>query len=1016
LHAHSEITRQLKEARKPEGNMELNQNRSSAVGGITIDDSGIIKSFDATAETIFGYIADEVVGHNVTCLMPEPYHSEHDGYLARYLHKGDPHVIGKGREVVGQRKDGTTFPLWLAVNEVRLGGEHIFVGSILDLSRNKAVESDLARSLEVTRAILDTAVNPIITINPDGAIRSFNPAAEQLFGYESDEVINHNVKKLMPEPYHSEHDGYLHRYLEGGAPHVIGTGREVVGQRKDGTTFPMHLSVGAMELADGRMFVGIITDITEQKAAEEELRQHRDHLEDLVAMATAEVKAIVQTAVSGIVTIDESGIIHLFNPSAEELFGWKSKELVGKNVSFLMEEPHAAQHDGYLNRYLETGEARIIGIGREVVAKRKDGSTFPANLAVGHTRLSDKHRLFVAFISDISAQKRNEAALKQAKEEAEAGAQAKAAFLANMSHEIRTPMNSIMGFAEVVLQAPELTPETVGHVRTILNSSKSLLGLINDILDVSKLESGKFTLETVCFHLPNALAEALRTVEQRATEKGLAVKIKYDPALPMHFVGDPSRLRQVILNLMGNAIKFTKQGEVTIQVLSGQEDELLHFMVTDTGIGMTQGQVEKVFESFSQADSSTTRRFGGTGLGTTISKQIVELMGGEIWVESEPDKGSAFHFTAHMPEAINTEGCLYEEVATIIDEYVSPRLFRVLLAEDIVENATLATLRLEQQGHEIYWAKNGLEVVEAFRNGQYDLILMDVMMPKLDGLDATRKIRELEQETKAHIPILALTASVMQEDHARCLASGMDSIEAKPIDFNNLFAAIEQHVPEGKGKPNSSRIIEIDHSAELDLSPLQGVADIAKALQTWRNPRAYAKALVSFAKEQADDAVEIERLLTKIPGDMEPARVIAHALKGVAGNLVLEQVAQLAIDIDAALKSDQQQALQMTGALNHALVAAVTAIGNLALPDTEITPLKIFDAIAAGDLMVELLSVLDELNPDAAEPALTRLAEYISESDLAPIRQEMEAFDFDAAKSKALILAGKMDLNLGEKQ
>ncbi len=272
----------------------------------------------------------------------------------------------------------------------------------------------------------------------------------------------------------------------------------------------------------------MVTDMTELKAREDEVRQHRDHLEELVALATAEIKAIVQTAVSGIVTIDQEGIVHIFNPSAEVLFGWSREELIGQNVSMLMEDA-LAKNTRVSQAIRKTGEKNVIGTGREITAKRKDGSLFPAHLAVGHTEFTDGRHYFVGFVTDITDQKRREAELKQAKEKAEAGARAKAAFVANMSHEIRTPMNAVIGFTEVALKDTGMAEETRGHLRTILTSGRSLLGIINDILDVSKMESGKFGLETVCFHLPNTLAEALKTVASKAGEKGLDVSLDYDP-------------------------------------------------------------------------------------------------------------------------------------------------------------------------------------------------------------------------------------------------------------------------------------------------------------------------------------------------------------------------------------------------------------------------------------------------------------------------------------------------------
>ncbi|MBF0135220.1 MAG: CHASE domain-containing protein [Magnetococcales bacterium] len=873
---------------------------------------------------------------------------------------------------------------------------------------------DLRRSEATVRAILDTAVTPIITIRASGKIQSFNPSAEKLFGYASREVLEQNVNMLMPEPYRSEHDGYLARYLREGEPRIIGRGRELAGRRKDGSIFPMHLSVGEVTVTGESMFVGIVVDISERISAEAELLRHRDHLEELVSIATAEVKAIVQTAVNGIITIDESGIIHVFNPSAEMLFGWTREEILGKNVSLLMQEPFSSQHNDYIQRFYKTGEARIIGSGREITAKRKDGSTFPAHLAVGHARLSATKHYFVGFVADITQQKRNEADLRQAKEDAEAGARAKAAFMANMSHEIRTPMNAVIGFAEVLLQDAGLAPASRQHVKTILSSARALLGIINDILDISKLESGKFVLETVCFHLPNFMTDTLRTVEHRAAEKSLKISIDLDTALPNRLLGDPTRLRQVMLNLVGNAIKFTEKGQISITVQAGEKPDMLLFAVRDTGIGMTPEQMAKVFEPFSQADASTTRRFGGTGLGTTISKQIVAMMGGTIRVESELGKGSVFLFTVHLPPASGDEECLYEESDILAEGYLSPRLFRILLAEDIEANATLALLRLQKQGHHVTWVKNGLEAVAAYREQSCDLILMDVMMPELDGLEATRKIRALEKESGTHIPILALTASVMREENEQCLAAGMDGVEAKPIDFNRLFLTMEQTVPAGVGQPDTTQHTSHIVQPRIDFSSLAGVADHEKALKNWQDSTAYVKALASFAHERLHDADTMRQLMTNHPDDGEPARRMAHALKGVAGNLALDRIAGLAKQVDTDLREGRRQAVAARlEDLHHALTDAAAAIGRLSSMADESPPTgQPFAAETVQNLLGKLAVVLDDLNPDSVEPVLSRLAEYIARSDLAPIQKSVDAFDFDEAKHQTIVLAEKLGLHL----
>lgn len=596
---------------------------------------------------------------------------------------------------------------------------------------------------------------------------------------------------------------------------------------------------------------------------------------------------------------------------------------------------------------------------------------------------------------------------------AEAANRAKSEFLANMSHEIRTPMNAIIGFSEEVLQQPELPGQTTKYVETILGSGKSLMRLINDILDISKLESGKMELELTCFHLPNALNDALRSLEYQAKEKRLELSIRYDRRLPNYFIGDPLRLRQVILNLAGNALKFTEHGGVELTVQPGAEPDLLYFQVIDSGIGMTREQVERIFDSFSQADASTTRRFGGTGLGTTISKQIIEMMQGSIWVESEPGEGSTFHFTSHLVETEAHEGCLFGQQTFVEEAYHSPRLFKILLAEDIEANATLLKLRLERIGHTVGWVMNGREAVEEVQNSAYDLVLMDIQMPEMDGMSATRKIREIEQKEGGHLPILAMTASIMDEDKADCIEAGMDGVEGKPIDFNRLFQVMEQTVPAGQGVPISSHRVELESEESADLTPLDGVVDYVKALKVWQTEGPYIKALRSFVGEHSDDAAEMERLLQESPDGAEPARRLAHALKGVAGNLSIGAVAELAAEIDERLKSEGGDAVG--GALkqlSQALSRTAEVVNRLALPEnSRAVAAEEFDEGVVKELLVKLFEALETLNPDVVEPVIEQLARYLPPGELVAIQREVENFDFEAAdvQVKAMVKTLKID-------
>ncbi|QPK63622.1 PAS domain S-box protein [Methylomonas sp. LL1] len=748
--------------------------------------------------------------------------------------------------------------------------------------------------------------------------------------------------------------------------------------------------------------IGSITDITERKAAEAQLIEYREHLEQLVAMATTEVQAIVKTAVNGVISIDATGAIRVFNPAAESLFGWKAEEVIGKNVSLLMPEPFAGEHDGHIQRFLQTNQSTILGIEREVVAQRKDGSVFPANLAVGHGIISEGRHIFVGFIADISSQKQVEQELRLAKEAAEAAAKAKANFLANMSHEIRTPMNTIIGFAEVALQNKALSPDTREHVRTILGSGKHLLNVINDILDFSKIEAGKVELESVCFNLHFAVQETLQTIGLRAAEKGLKIELRIAPDLPRFFSGDPNRLRQVILNLVGNAVKFTESGVISVLIEQAEGEDMLHFAISDTGIGMTVEQADRIFDSFSQADTTTSRRFGGTGLGTTISKQIVEMMGGRIWVESALGRGSTFHFTIRLPSTMAQDSCLYLESPQLVMDYFSPRCFKVLLAEDIEANATLARLRLEQQGHSVVWVKNGREAVDAFSQGGFDLILMDLQMPVLDGINATKQIRQLEHAGGGRIPILALTASVLKHEKILCTEAGMDAIIGKPIDVNELLEQMELLTPKGVGQPRTAIKLESTPQIPIDFSPLSSVADTGKGLQTWREALVYAHALIRFAEEHGNDAARMAALFAENPNNLGIIERLAHALKGVAGNLALIEVARLAVKLDDRLKQEQLENIAAEfSALDTALKASVAAIRQLQLPEKQpILARQAIDTERVAGLLRQLLVALDGLNPDRVEPIVQQLEPYLDQGELKTIQHEVDNFDFDAAKAE----------------
>ena len=832
------------------------------------------------------------------------------------------------------------------------------------------------------------------------------------------------------------------RLMESGDPVIAKEEKETW---PDGRSTWVSTSKMPLRDRDGNIVgtFGISRDITDEKLAMQALK--RSELLN---------RLIVATALDAFVAMDSEGTIVNWNPQAETTFGWKYEEAIGQPVvDLLVPGRHRNQFSKRLAVFLKTGEGEFLDAHLELTALHRNGDEFPVEATISPIE-QQGNWLFSAFVHDISGRKQAERELRTSKENAEQASRAKSDFLANMSHEIRTPMNAILGMTELVLDT-ELATTQREYLTMVRESSDVLLNLINDILDFSKIEAGQLDLDPRVFNLRDSLGDTLKSLAVRADRVDLELACHIDSAVPVWVVGDSARLRQIVVNLVGNAIKFTEHGEVVLHVEVDQQDDnstLLHFAVADTGIGIAQEKLKTIFEAFQQADTSTTRRYGGTGLGLTICSRLVALMGGSVWAESLLGQGSTFHFTGrfglsdeapaipkrrivqgtrvlvvddnetnrlildemlrnwgmtvtcvegvddaatqlrlakengtpfvlvlsdvNMPvrdgfdlaAEIQSDESLAEAVILMLtsgdrsDEVQRARelgvasylrkpvkqseLFdaivaslavdateaevalpsvaafdpktidlppmRVLLVEDSIVNQKLALGLLNRWGHSVTVASNGVEAVLQVSQSEFDFILMDVQMPEMDGLEATRLIRVREDQHRGegkadrHVPIIAMTAHAMTGDRETCLKAGMDAYVSKPVRSWRLLEEIAAFFP---GSVSESASDEASNDPDCDSNSRSGKdrqwkIDWPAALKVVNGDRELLREIAqAFIEESREIMPQLRTALAE--GDETTAGRLAHTMKASFRTIGVDGAHDLALACELAAKGGQ---------------------------------------------------------------------------------------------------------------
>ncbi len=773
---------------------------------------------------------------------------------------------------------------------------------------NKKIAELASESEAFVKAVLSSSLDAIVSINTQGIIVEYNHVAEQVFGYSRKEAINSSMAELIiPEEYRAMHEYGFKNYLKTGESTIFNQRLRFKGINKQGNVFPIELSISPIESGKTLYFAVFIRDITEQENAQNELL----------------LSACAFEAHEAIFISDSNTKILRVNKAFCKITGYSADEVIGQSPKILSSgRQDRAFYKAMWKSIKETGYWE-----GEIYNKRNNGEIYPEWLSISSVQdIHGNEMYYVAHFVDITQRKQAEEKLTIARKQAELANEAKSDFLATMSHEIRTPMNAILGTLGL-LKETTLDQEQQKYIDTADQSAMSLLHIINEILDFSKIEANKLEIEKTTFSIEDLLSDCFKMFSEKAASQNNKLNYHLGSDIPCYLISDKLRIKQILINLLNNALKFTEGGEVScvIKKIKQVDQKIqLKFEIIDSGIGISKEQQTKLFQVFSQIDQKHNRRFEGTGLGLAICKKLVNLLGGEIGVESETGAGSQFWFTLILD--IDQQQYPKQEIVKVEQGTASFKLLNILLAEDSQANIIVAQAVLSKAGHTLEIAKNGQQAIDAINrsvesNRIFDLILMDLMMPVMDGIEATKIIRKMPGKV-SQIAIIAMTANAVKGDKEYCLQAGMNDYISKPFVAAELLQKIEDvsnfkpahHL---STKPATDEAVTLAENNVLvpQLNELPYMDDkVLQQLAEDTSAELVPEMITVFLKELKKRLVNIEQACEQ--KNVEGIASEVHALKsssGTYGALKLQSIAKMA---DTACKeNDQQQVFLLSASL-----------------------------------------------------------------------------------------------------